>query len=182
MAKIKFIYKQPSSDRMHYIDESDVMVLLNRLPEELWSGLREVHFNDFGFHGTKYAPLSPGYVEKERKVFAISICALPPRVSMSKFCIRNISPQAYGAKRGKQWSRQAVRRFLLYDVILHELGHHQIINPKAKSERRKFAGEKKAQEFADKWRKKLWSEHFDHSDPVHNPPTKEELEALDRQE
>jgi hypothetical protein len=45
-----------------------------------------------------------------------------------------------GAIRAKQWPHLAVRRFLLYNTFLHELGHIQIILPKAKTNRRKFAG------------------------------------------
>lgn len=30
------------------------------------------------------------------------------------------------------------------------------------------------------WREELWSSHFDHPDPVHNPPSREELDALPR--
>ena len=180
MPKIKFIHRKPESDRVHYITEKDVLVVLNRLPKDLWSALREIHFNDMGFRGIKNARLSPGYaVIGDRKKFSISICALPPRVSMSKFCIRKVSPRTFGAKRGKQWPRLAVRRFLLYDTFLHELGHLQLINPKAQSKRRKFASESKAQEFADYWRKQLWSKDFKHPDAVHNPPTKKELDALD---
>jgi hypothetical protein len=69
----------------------------------------------------------------------------------------------------------AVRRFLLYDVFLHELGHLQVIDEEAKRVRRKFASETKAQEFAEYWRARLWREQFDHTDPVHNRPTGEEL-------
>jgi hypothetical protein len=68
--------------------------------------------------------------------------------------------------------REIFRRFLLYDVLLHELGHLQVVNEKTKSERLRFAREKCAQEFADRWRRKLWSEHFDHLDPVHNAPVR----------
>jgi hypothetical protein len=32
------------------------------------------------------------------------------------------------------------------------------------------------------WRRLLWSKHFDHPDSVHNPPTKEELENIDKEE
>jgi hypothetical protein len=63
-------------------------------------------------------------------------------------------------------------------VFLHELGHLQIIHAEAKSERRKFAMETRAEEFAARWSKKLWSEPFSHPDPVHNPPSAEELAAL----
>jgi len=76
----------------------------------------------------------------------------------------------FGAVRGTQWPRLAVRRFLLYEVFLHELGHLQIVNPKAKTPRRRFASETLAQEFANHWRGILWAKPFDHPDSVHNPP------------
>ena len=64
---------------------------------------------------------------------------------------------------------------MLYDVFLHELGHLQIVDDAAKSVRRKFAMETKAQEFADHWRRRLWSEYSDHPDPVHNAPSEQEI-------
>ena len=82
--------------------------------------------------------------------------------------------------RGRQWPDLAVRRFMLYDVFLHELGHLQIVDPKAQRLKRRFAGETMAQEFADNWRTRLWSQTFEHEDPVHNSPTRDELTALER--
>ncbi len=67
---------------------------------------------------------------------------------------------------------------MLYDVFLHEIGHLQVIHPKASNPRRKFAHETKAEEFAEVWRKKMWSQPFDHPDPAHHPPSKEESRAL----
>jgi hypothetical protein len=89
-------------------------------------------------------------------------------------------PEAFGARRGRQWSPIAIRRFLLYDVFLHELGHLQVVDPGGSSDRVDFAREKLAEEFAIRWRKSLWSEPLDHPDPVHNPPSSQELEALER--
>ena len=80
---------------------------------------------------------------------------------------------------GSQWPVLAVRRFALYDTFLHELGHLQVIQPKATDPDRRFAREPKAQDFADYWRGELWSAPFDHPDPVHNPPSKEETELLE---
>jgi hypothetical protein len=71
----------------------------------------------------------------------------------------------------------AVRRFFLYDVFLHELGHLQIVDPSAKTNRRRFASESLAQEFANHWRRALWAQHFDHPDPAHNTPSSEEVLA-----
>ena len=171
--KIKFIIHPPGADRIHYINEADVKIVLSRLPTETYSYLKEVHFND-----ESWGARTLGYINNDRR--DIAICALPPRISLSSTMLRSGSPREYGAVRGKQWPQIAVKRFLLYDTFLHELGHMQIILPKAKSNRRKFAGERKADEFAKFWRKKLWSKTFNHPDPVHNRPSKEELALLDK--
>ena len=168
MRHITFSYSKTGAGRQHYLNEEDVRVLLSRLPEELWEKLRAVHFNDRA-RGRRCL----GYVTMGHR--EITICAWPERVSLSSFAThRSIRP--FGAVRGRQWPELAVRRFMLYDVFLHELGHLQIVLPKAARLRRKFAGETKAQGFADYWRKKLWLDRFDHVDPVHNKATREELE------
>jgi hypothetical protein len=84
--------------------------------------------------------------------------------------VRGQYPELFGAVRGKQWPELAAWRFLLYDVLLHELGHLQLIDLKRKSGRRDIAHEKLAQRFADHWRQELWAVPFDHPDPVHNRP------------
>ena len=67
---------------------------------------------------------------------------------------------------------------MLYEVLLHELGHLQVVDETAATERRKFACETCAQEFAEEWCRKLWSEPFDHPDPVHHPPSPEEIKKV----
>ena len=64
---------------------------------------------------------------------------------------------------------------------MHEIGHLQVVNENlVNNDRRKFADEGKAQEFANHWRKKLYARHFEHPDLVHNPPSKEELENIEK--
>ena len=138
----------------------DIDVLLSRLPTSLWERLRAVHFNDRG-RGNRVA----GYVNRGRR--EIALCALPANVSLGPYLIRR-SPRLFGAERGRQWSEVAVRRFMLYEVLLHELGHLQIVDSKANTIRRRFAGETKAQAFANYWRTRLWSERLDHADDAHN--------------
>jgi hypothetical protein len=170
--KIKFTSTKPGADRIHYVHEEDVLIVLNRLPQHLWAGLREIHFNDRSEGGRVL-----GYTgNQRRKSFEISLCALPPRYSVSGELLRKKSPSIFGAKRGKQWPALAIRRFILYEVLLREIGHNQVIDPKAKSIRRMYAQQRKTDEFTSYWRKQLWSEHFDHPDPVHNPPSQEEQE------
>lgn len=169
MSKVKFSYIQPGADRKHYICEDDVRIVLSRLPEEVYRRLRSVHLNDRSWGVRRI-----GYTTKRGRR-EVSICALPPRVSLSRFLVKGQTPETFGAKRGRQWPELAVRRFLLYDILLHEIGHLQIINPESSDFRRKFADETKAREFANSWRKKLWKQYFEHPDPVHNPPTENEL-------
>ena len=154
-------------------------VVLSRLPKETWKRLRAVHFND-----RAWGRRTLGYVDGTRS--EVAICALPARVSLSKFLVRQSlskalrrrSPQEFGATHGRQWPELAVRRFLLYYVFLHELGHLQIVDTTAVHTYRKFAGERIAQEFSDYWRTRLWAESFDHGDPAHNRPSVAELETL----
>jgi hypothetical protein len=91
---------------------------------------------------------------------------------------KKTTPTEFGAVRGKPWSRLAVRRFLLYDVFLHEIGHLQVVDESTNETRRRYAKERKAQEFADYWRMKLWSASLDNLAPEHNGPGAEEMAAL----
>lgn len=163
MRNVKFTYSEVGCDRKHYLNEEDVRIVLSRLPVEVWSGLRAVHFNDRSRGGRVLGYANPREHE-------ICICALPPRVSLTQALIRRQNPGLFGAERGKQWPEVAVRRFLLYDVLLHELGHLQMQILNRKSGRRTPARETRAERFADHWREQLWVSHFDHPDPVHNPP------------
>jgi hypothetical protein len=43
---------------------------------------------------------------------------------------------------------------------------------------RRFASEALAQDFAERWCRELWSQPFDHPDPIHSPPSPDELEAV----
>jgi hypothetical protein len=163
MQKLRFISRNPGCDRRHYITEEDVLVILSRLPAETWQRLHTVHFTD----RSRGAHIL-GYVHRGRR--EISICALPPRISLTRFLIKGQTCTEFGAERNVQWPLIAVRRFMLYDVFLHELGHMQLIDAKRRSEKLRFAKEKYAEGFADHWRRKLWAEHFNHPDPVHNAP------------
>jgi hypothetical protein len=179
--RIKYTTSRTGEMRKHYLRQADVEVLLARLPEELYERLRAVHFNDQA-RGNRCL----GYVTRGRR--EIAICALPQRVSLTRFLVKRPgrqrvrgAPQDFGAVRGVQWPETAVRRFLLYEVFLHELGHLQIVDPNAKEPRRRFASEGMAQVFANTMRKQLWSTPLDHPDPIHNRATEGEWEQAARQ-
>lgn len=167
MPPIHYSFTRPREKRKYYVTPEDIKVLLSRLPEHVWQPLRAVHFNDRSRGARRLGYVNMGHRE-------IAICALPPRVSLSRFLIRH-SPLEFGAIRGRQWPETAVRRFVLYDVFLHELGHLQVVKPNAKRVLRRFAVETKAQAFADYWRRSLWEKTFDHPDPIHNYPSIHEL-------
>jgi hypothetical protein len=136
--------------------------VLERLPVELWERLRAVHFNDRSRGGRVFGYVNNGLRE-------IALCALPPRMGLTRALRMGQSPQEFGALAGGRWPGIAIRRFMLYDVLLHELGHLQLIDEK-RSKRLRFAREKLAQEFAIRWGRRLLSEPFEHPDPVHNAP------------
>ena len=168
MFPVRFVYHPPACDRVHFVNGDDVAVVLSRLPRELWDRLRAVHFNDRS-RGRRVL----GYVSRGRR--EIALCALPPRVSLSAAIRRDVghppaAPSHFGAARGRQWPTVSVRRFMLYDTLLHELGHLQVVDPEAASERLRFGRERAAEDFALAWRRRLWSQPFDHPDPAHHPP------------
>ena len=168
LSRVKFSLSPLGADRIHHVSEEDVRVVLSRLPLELWDRLRAVHFNDRSRGARVFGYVTRGHRE-------IALCAMPPRMSLTAALVKGQTPERFGAKRGQKWPVLAVRRFLLYDVLLHELGHLQLINGDARSERLKFAREKLAQAFAMQWCNRLWSIEFPHADPVHNPPSAEEF-------
>jgi hypothetical protein len=165
---VNFSVAIPGADRVHYVNEGDIRIVLSRLPAGLWQRLRAVHFNDQS-RGARIL----GYVNRGRR--EIALCALPPRMSLSRALVRGQTPEQFGARRGQKWPFVAVRRFLLYDVFLHELGHLQLVNERAGSVRRRFADERLAQSFAVEWCRRLWSTPFYHCDAAHNPPTSEPI-------
>jgi len=169
---LKFSVSSPRADRIHYVNEQDVRVLLGRLPDALWSRLRAVHFNDQS-RGAR----TLGYVTTRGRR-EITLCALPPRIGLTAALHKGQTSEKFGARRGHKWPVLAVRRFMLYYVFLHELGHLQLIDERPPSARRKFADETLAHAFAIEWCNRLWSESFVHADPVHNPPSPSENAAL----
>ena len=169
MSHIRFTTRPTGAGRRHYLTASDILVLLDRLPAELWTRLRHVHFNDKAWGNRRL-----GYVTRGRR--EIAICALPTHVSLGRMFRKHRFPAShFGAPARGQWPTLAIRRFLLYDVFLHELGHLQIVNSSTRSSRLRFAREKLAQAFADRWRCELWTRRFEHLDPAHGPPRQEEL-------
>ena len=166
--KVRFTIARPSADRVYHIAPEQVKVVLSRRPYEHWRMLRAVHFND-----TSRGARVLGYVTGGRR--EVALAALPPRMSCTRFLGKGRTPEHFGAVRGTQWPELAIQRFLLYGVFLRELGYLQVVDEKAKSARRKYAREGKAQAFALHWRRALWDEPFDHPDPIHQRPSKKEL-------
>lgn len=173
LSRVRFSSCIPGADRIHHVTEDDVRVVLSRLPLELWARLRAVHFNDQARGARVF-----GYVTNGRR--EIALCALPPRIGLSALLVKGQTPEQFGATRGQKWPALAIRRFILYDVLLHEIGHLQLIEEKRPSERLRFAREKLAQAFAMRWCRKLWSEPFFHPDPVHHPPRLNEVQLAQR--
>jgi hypothetical protein len=156
-----------------YISHDDVTTVIERIPMDVRSRLRDV-FISRNHRGVRR--LGAVRIRGRRDIDLYAV--LPPRVSLGGAIDRGQSARLYGAPARGQWPPWAVRRFLLYDVLLHELGHLQLVLPKSKSWDRKYASEKLAKEFAHRWRDTLWAQDFEHPDPVHHPPKKDELATI----
>jgi tetratricopeptide (TPR) repeat protein len=166
LSRIRFVVHPIHSNRNYHVTPDNVKIVLGQLPPETWSRLREVHFRDDFAQGLLgYANLRSGQ---------LALTALPHRMSFGNYLDRQECQAAeFGAQLSAQWPQLAIRRFILYYVLLHELGHLQIIRPGSK--RRHFSGERCAREFGHYWRRELWASPFQHPDPVHRPPTPPEL-------
>jgi hypothetical protein len=160
-------------DLVWYITHGCVDVVLGRLPVELRSRLRDVVL-----WGDSHGVRRLGWVTRGRR--DITLCArLPIRVSLRTYMYGGCKAVDFGAPERGQWPPWAVRRFLLYHVLLHELGHLQLVGTAPNAWDRDFASETLADEFANEWRGRLYSEPFRRGDPVHDAPSNDELEALE---
>ena len=162
---------RPDTDLVAYITRAEVDLVLGRLPIEPRARLRDVHL-----HGTSKGVRRLGWVTHGRR--DITLCTmLPPRVSLRLYMYRGRVASEFGAPDRGQWPPWAVRRKLLYDTLLHELGHMQQVGD-ATHHLSEFAGEPMADHFAAEWRGRLYSQRFEHPDPIHNAPTNAELAML----
>ena len=147
--------------------------MLDRVPWPLRVRLRDV-FHSRDSNGVRKL----GSVRRRGRRDITIYSVLPPRVSLGRYIGRGQSPSEFGAPSRGQWPPWAVRRFLLYDVLFHELGHLQLVRPHGRGWNRKYASETLAQQFADDLRHQLWSRAFEHPDPVHNPPESDEHDMI----
>jgi hypothetical protein len=165
--------KKTEPDLVAFVTDADVQVVIRRIPEKYRLRLRDVFINDHSF-GVRWLGAVVTRGRRDIDLYAV----LPYRVSLGRFLNKWQNASEFGAPARGQWPPWAVRRFFLYGVFLHELGHLQLVNPKSRHMDRKYASEKLAQEFADSWRKKLWSSYFQHPDPIHNKPEPDELSII----
>ena len=157
-------------DLVSFVSEADVNVLISRLPDSVKGRLRDVFLSAGSFGVRRLGSVS---IRGRRDITLYSI--LPARVSLGRFLIKGQSAIEFGGPSRGQWPPWAIRRFLLYEVFLHEVGHLQLVNRKSRAWRRKYADETLADRFADEYRRKLWKVSFDHPDIVHNPPQEDEI-------
>jgi len=156
-----------------YLSRADVDIVIARVPGQFRMRLRDVYFSRLS-HGVRRL----GSVRRRGRRDITMYSVLPPRLSLRGYIRSGQAASEFGAPSSGQWPPWAVRRFLLYDVLLHELGHIQVVDAKGSDFRRKYAGETLAQRFADDLRRELWCEPFEHPDPVHNPPSDAEFSVL----
>jgi hypothetical protein len=161
-----------TKDLVAYINQQEIELVIERVPAHDRTRVRDIFRRR-----SSDAKVLGSVSTRGRRDIDLS-AALPIRVSLGRYLHGGQSADEFGAPTHGQWPPWAVRRFLLYDVLFHEIGHLQIVEPGASRVNRKFASETRAQEFADELRRTLYSEPFEHRDPIHNTPTAGELASL----
>lgn len=157
---------------IQYVSQHDIDVVLSRLPRELTRRVRDVFLN-----GDSLGVRRGGWVTRRGRRDIVICGILPIRVSMKGFMFAGRKAQDFGAPANGQWPPWAVRRQILYDTLLHEIGHLQLVETRDGWDG-EFGHEAVARELANEWHGRLYSEPFDHSDPVHNAPTDDELACI----
>jgi len=107
---VTFSFHPVGGDRRFYVDADDVRSVIARLPKRFQRALARVRFDDVGWETYKAGYSKSGSRE-------IALCALPPRVSLTRFLPSSVSPHEFGAVRGSQWPALAVGRYQLYHVF-----------------------------------------------------------------
>jgi hypothetical protein len=158
-----------TNDLVSYVNMREIELVVERVPAEYRTRIRDL----FRRRSSDARVLGSVTTHGRRDIELSTV--LPIRVSLRRYLHGGQSAEEFGAPKLGQWPPWAVRRFLLYDVLFHEIGHLQVVDKKAARVQRKFASETRAQEFADEMRRVLYSRTFDHPDPIHNAPSEAEL-------
>lgn len=155
-----------------YVDMVDVNTVLERLDPTLLDRLGDIWLSESSRGGRLL-----GYVTTRGRRDVTLCSILPIRISMRELMRDGNRAAEFGGPDRGQWPPWAVRRVMLYQVLLHEIGHLQIVRASPRVKRR-FAAEPLADELAADLRGALFSTPFAHGDPVHNAPTDQELAML----
>ncbi len=155
-----------------YVDMVDVNTVLERLDPRLLERLGDIWLSETS-HGRRRL----GYVTARGRRDVTLCSILPIRMSLREMMRGGARAAEFGAPDRGQWPPWAIRRLMLYQVLLHEIGHLQIVRASPRINRR-FADESLADEFAASHRGALFSTPFEHADPIHNAPSDEELAML----
>jgi hypothetical protein len=126
--------RRPEPDLVYYIGRTDVQTVLKRIPEEYQERLRDVFFS----YRSRGVRMLGSVVTRGRRDITL-YAMLPYRVSLRGFLRRGQTATEFGAPTKGQWPPWAVRRYLLYNTLLHELGHLQLVDPRKTDWNRKYA-------------------------------------------
>jgi len=157
---------------VRFIDQHDVEAVLDQLPAAEKSRLGQVIFR------SSAATRTLGYVTDRGRRDIVLASRLPPRVSLRGYMYAGHRAIDYGAPARGQWPPWAVRRYLLFGVLLHELGHLQQVSTNQPGALGGYASETKADEFSLRWRDALWAAGSPTPDPAHHPPCRGEIEFI----
>ena len=113
---IEFVRDEISSHFRQYIEETEIEALLSHLPDATWQDLHRVRFKNGADTGGRLGDVAT-HPDSEIVIFAQAY-----RVSLTPYLGRDETPETYGAVDGSRWPVLAIKRFMLYNVLLAQLG------------------------------------------------------------
>jgi len=154
----------PSRDFLHPASVEDVAELVAHLPPEDLSELTAINLRRVPWSSYERDDAFGFYDPHDRE---ITLRAFPSDLRLyiggrepSERERREFDPFCRDWRRGPhgwylQWDEASLRRFYLYDVLLHEIGHHVADRGKPVGKTRRSANEAFAHDYARRWRRRL---------------------------
>ncbi len=127
----RFTVQRPRSGYLHAANKRDITKLLLHFGELTWYGVREITLMqnpDFRSDELKFGALSvPGKILLYEQPEPPWICTgVPVDSDILQEAGAVITISSDRSRSRVDWTRDALRDFMLFDVLMHEIGHHLI--------------------------------------------------------
>ncbi len=173
-ARVPIRLENPSRDFYHPVTPQDIAELLVRLPADDLRGLemitlRRVPWSSY-LRDDSFGWYDPHDRDISLRAFPVDQRLYVGERGPTERERREFDPFCTNWQRGRggwylQWDDESLRRFYLYDVLLHEIGHHVADRDRPVGRTRRSSHEDFAHDYARRWRRALLGESTSNTHP-----------------